>query len=213
MKFAVVICCLVASGLAAPVENNVERTNESRQLEEGSIPVAVLLVVPEEPAFREGDESMKVSAESARPLPASEERTAKIYPYEDPYASAAAAYKPTKPAAEAGNVVATFTAALSPSAIPILLNCAPKVVTGTLAESKPVAYRSVFSDLSDIFSQSNPVNDNFNLSDILGLDSPASIISSEGDDERKRRNSWIESGATRYKVSEDFPEIRAGHSL
>lgn len=195
MIFTVVISLYITSGLAAPVEYELEGNNKHRQSDDGSIPVAVLLVVPEQPVLREYDEDlMQLSPESARPLPISNERAAKNY-YEGSYPPAA--YKPESSLASAnsGAFVATFPTAVSPSAVPLLLSCAPKVVTGKLAELKTPEYRSVFSDLAEILSSTSsddndfnslPSSSDLNLSDILGLDSPTSVISLEGNDDARK---------------------------
>lgn len=110
--------------------------------------------------------------------------------------------------------IATYPEISEGDAIPILLNCAPKVERGHLADSAP-SYRSHDSvkDI-DIKEKDSKTSDEFKddgkNSNVLDLNSPSSILSVE----RRKRHTWPETGATHYKVSEDYPEtLKGNHHL
>lgn len=118
-----------------------------------------------------------------------------------------AAYKPTtsKPYEQ---IVATYPP-LPDSAIPILLNCAPKLERGHLAEATSSYRNNDLNPIDDLDIKNSDLFDALN-SDVLDLNSPASIITID----RRRRHSWPESGASHYRVSEDYPEMfRGNHHL
>lgn len=150
-------------------------------------------LVPEESIPSSEDDALSLRDENSvleRKLPI------ESLPLERSYdvAEYAASYKPTPKPVE--QVVATYPAVPN-GAIPILLNCAPKVVKGHLADASP-SYRSA-KGRAELDTRSDVGNSR----DVLDLNSPASILTMR----RKRHDT----GVTHYKVSEDYPETFKGN--